>query len=71
VVSAVAQPPAAAASAAAAAAIGGAWWRATSIRSTAKATSPVGYILDVRDQLTPKTIAARARKVLFGTYGST
>jgi hypothetical protein len=52
------------------AAVGGAWWSVSKLRTDARANSPVGYLLDVRDQLTPKTLASRARKVLRGTYGS-
>lgn len=63
--------PLAASAAGAASAIGGAWWRVRTIRDDARAASPVGYILDVRDRLTPKTVAARARKFLLGTYGRT
>lgn len=62
-------PPAAAAAAGVATAIGGAWWQVSSIRAQAKADSPVGYLLDVRDHLTPKTLASKARKILTGTYG--
>jgi Family of unknown function (DUF6236) len=51
------------------AAIGSAWWQVETIRSRARASSPVGYLLDVRDLLTPITLAARVRKVLRGTYG--
>lgn len=51
------------------AAIGGAWWQVETIRSTKKRESPVGYLLDVRDVLTPATLSARVRKVLSGTYG--
>jgi hypothetical protein len=64
-----AAPPAAATAAGVAAAIGGAWWQVSSIRAKAKTDSPVGYLLDVRDHLTPKTLASRARKILTGTYG--
>lgn len=60
--------PAAAAASAVTAAIGGAWWKISSTRKAAKAQSPVGYLLDVRDHLTPGTVVARARKVLHGTY---
>jgi hypothetical protein len=62
-------PPAAATAAGAVAAIGGAWWQVSSIRAQAKANSPVGYVLDVRDHLTPKTLTSKARKILTGTYG--
>lgn len=63
--------PLAASAAGVASAIGGAWWRVRTLREDARADSPVGYILDVRDRLTPKTVAARARKFLRGTYGRT
>jgi hypothetical protein len=62
-------PPAAATAAGAMAAIGSAWWQVGSIRTQAKASSPVGYLLDVRDHLTPKTLTSEARKMLTGTYG--
>jgi len=51
------------------AAIGSAWWQVESIRARARAGSPVGYLLDVRDLLTPKTLSTRVRKFLSGTYG--
>jgi hypothetical protein len=51
------------------AAIGSAWWQVETIREHARASSPVGYLLDVRDLLTPKTLTARVKKVLRGTYG--
>jgi hypothetical protein len=61
--------PVAATVAGAVVAVGSAWWQVGDIRSDAKAKSPVGYLLDVRDYLTPKTLATRVRKVLRGTYG--
>jgi Family of unknown function (DUF6236) len=51
------------------AAIGTAWWQVGGTRRQAKAGSPAGYLLDVRDRLTPKTLAGRARKLLVGSYG--
>jgi len=51
------------------AAIGSAWWQVEAIRTRARADSPVGYLLDVRDRLTPKTLSARVSRVLRGTYG--
>jgi hypothetical protein len=51
------------------AAIGSAWWQVETIRARARADSPVGYLLDVRDRLTPKTLSARVSRVLRGTYG--
>ncbi|HZN75060.1 MAG TPA: hypothetical protein VFC00_25775 [Micromonosporaceae bacterium] len=64
-------PPAAATTVGALAAVGSAWWQVNRVRESAKAGSPVGYLLDVRDRLTPKTLATRARRVLRGTYGRT
>lgn len=61
--------PAAATAVGAVVAVGSAWWQVRKIREDARAASPVGYLLDVRDHLTPKTLAARIRKVLLGTYG--
>ena len=52
------------------AAIGSAWWQVETIRSAKKRESPVGYLLDVRDALTPATLPARVHRVLSGTYGS-
>jgi hypothetical protein len=51
------------------AALGGAWWQISGARAAARAASPVGYLLDVRERLTPATLATRARKLLTGTYG--
>jgi hypothetical protein len=51
------------------AAIGTAWWQVGGTRRLAKAGSPAGYLLDVRDRLSPKTLAGRARKLLLGSYG--
>ncbi|MEU5260389.1 DUF6236 family protein [Amycolatopsis sp. NPDC021455] len=51
------------------AAVGNAWWQVHGLRAKAKAASPVGYLLDVRDRLEPKTLAKRVRKVFAGTYG--
>jgi hypothetical protein len=62
-------PPLASATAGTLAAIGSAWWQIETVRRHTRTSSPVGYLLDVRDLLTPKTLAARARKILRGTYG--
>ena len=51
------------------AAVGSAWWQIEEQRSGAREASPVGYLLDVRDRLTPRTLMARVRRVLTGTYG--
>ena len=66
--SALGAQPAVAATIGAAAAIGNAWWQVGNIRSAAKSNSPVGYILDVRDRLTPRTLPAYIRKIFRGTY---
>jgi Family of unknown function (DUF6236) len=60
--------PAIAAATGTAAAIGNAWWQVGNIRKDAKSSSPVGYILDVRDRLTPRTFPAYIRKIFRGTY---
>jgi hypothetical protein len=65
---AVGSPPAAIAATGVVVAVGNAWWQVGRVRAATRAASPVGFLLDVRDQLTPKTLAARARKVLRGTY---
>ncbi|MEU4383203.1 DUF6236 family protein [Micromonospora echinofusca] len=64
-------PPAAATAVGAVAAVGSAWWQVNCVREAAKAGSPVGYLLDVRDRLTPKTLATRARRLFRGTYSGT
>jgi hypothetical protein len=51
------------------AAVGQAWWQMLQHRAQVRAASPVGYLLDVRDRLTPKTVTTRVRKLLLGTYG--
>ncbi|QNN53561.1 DUF6236 family protein [Nocardioides mesophilus] len=67
--SAAGAPPLTVAASGVVTAIGSAWWQVGSIRTAAKVSSPVGFLLDVRDELTPRTLSARARKVLRGTYG--
>ena len=62
-------PPAIATAAGALVAAGSAWWQVESIRTRSKAESPVGYLLDVRDQLTPKSLWSQVLKVFRGTYG--
>jgi hypothetical protein len=66
---AVGMTPQAVTTAGAFAAIGSAWWQVETTRRHTRAGSPVGYLLDVRDLLTPKTLTARVRRVLRGTYG--
>ena len=53
------------------AAVGNAWWQVRGVRAKAKAGSPVGYLVDVRDRLEPKKLANSAKKVLTGTYRPT
>jgi hypothetical protein len=62
--------PAAAMAVGTVAAVGSAWWQIEDQRAAAREASPVGYLLDVRDRLTPKTLAARVRKVLRGSYSA-
>jgi hypothetical protein len=62
-------PPVATTATGAVAAVGTAWWQIENTRRQSIASSPVGYLLDVRDQLTPKTLTGRVRKILQGTYG--
>ncbi len=50
-------------------AIGNAWWQIANVRRAARSNSPVAYILDVRDRLTPRTLNARIRRIFRGTYG--
>ncbi|GFG53707.1 hypothetical protein CQY20_26990 [Mycolicibacterium agri] len=52
-------------------AIGVAWWEVGAVRTAAKADEPVAFLLSMRDELTPRTLKARIRKFLRGTYGST
>ncbi|WP_231640108.1 DUF6236 family protein, partial [Micromonospora sp. NRRL B-16802] len=46
--------------------VGSAWWSVSAARRSAKQASPVGYLLDVRDRLTPQTVASRARALYRG-----
>lgn len=61
--------PMVASAAAAAALVGTAWWAVSDTRAAARSASPVGYLLDVRDELTTKTVLSRARRIVKGTYG--
>lgn len=65
----VSASPIAASTAGAVALVGSAWWAVSETRSAARQASPVGYLLDVRDELTPKTALSRARRIVAGTYG--
>jgi hypothetical protein len=60
--------PVAATTAGVAATIGGAWWSVSAARRSAKQASPVGYLLDVRDRLTPQTVASRVRALYRGYH---
>jgi hypothetical protein len=51
-----------------AAAVGTAWWNVHDERHQRRRQSPVGYLLDVRNRLTPKTFVSRVRKLYTGTY---
>jgi hypothetical protein len=48
--------------------VGAAWWQVHAARDAARAKSPLSYLLDVRDELTPKTIAGRFQRIVKGTY---
>ncbi|WP_456847567.1 DUF6236 family protein [Cellulomonas sp. P5_C6] len=61
-------PASAVATGGVAVAAGGAWWDVQRQRAAAKASSDVGYLLDVRDRLTPHTVVRRAKKLYTGTY---
>jgi Family of unknown function (DUF6236) len=50
------------------AAVGGAWWSARKEQAQIRTDSPVAYLLDVRDRLSPNTLAGSIRKFFRGTY---
>jgi len=50
------------------AAMGAAWWQVHAARESVRAKSPLTYLLDVRDELTPKTIAGRFQRIVKGAY---
>ncbi|WP_133981072.1 DUF6236 family protein [Kribbella voronezhensis] len=50
------------------AAMGAAWWQVRAARESARAKSPLCYLLDLRDELTPKTIAGRFQRIVKGSY---
>lgn len=50
------------------AAVGSAWWSARQERAQIRADSPVAYLLDVRDTLSPHTLPGSIRKFFRGTY---
>ncbi|MFI7209425.1 hypothetical protein [Micromonospora aurantiaca (nom. illeg.)] len=58
--------PVAATTVGVAATVGSAWWSVSAARRSARQASPVGYLLDVRDRLTPQTVASRARALYRG-----
>lgn len=51
-----------------ASAVGVAWWDVEERRSQLRSESPVGYLLDVRDRLTPKNFVSQAKRLYSGTY---
>lgn len=51
-----------------AAAIGTAWWSVRENRADVRESSPVAYLLDVNDALTPLTLSGGISKFLRGTY---
>jgi hypothetical protein len=51
----------------AALAVGAAWWQVGEARRAERESSPMSYILGVRDQLTPKTFAQKVRRIWTGT----
>ncbi|MER7609192.1 DUF6236 family protein [Nocardioides sp. NPDC127503] len=59
--------PATAFTAGTAVVVGNAWWSIHEKRSALKKGAAVGYLLDVRSQLTPKTALGRARDLVIGT----
>lgn len=50
------------------ASIGSAWWSARQERAQIRADSPVAYLLDVRDALSPHTLVGSIRRLFRGTY---
>jgi len=50
------------------AAMGAAWWQIHAAREAVRQSSPLSYLLDVRDELTPKTIAGRFQRIVKGSY---
>lgn len=59
--------PATAFTAGAAVVVGNAWWSIREKQSALKQGAAVGYLLDVRSKLTPKTALGRARDLVIGT----
>jgi hypothetical protein len=47
--------------------VGSAWWTARNRRRADKEATPVGYLLDVRRELTPSAALGRARQIVSGT----
>jgi hypothetical protein len=48
--------------------MGAAWWQVHAARESVRRSSPLSYLLDVRDELTPKTIAGRFQRIVKGSY---
>ncbi len=59
--------PAVVTTAATAVAAGNAWWQVNRLRESMRASSPVGYLLDVRDRLTRRSLRSRLRRFVMGT----
>ncbi len=48
--------------------MGAAWWQVHAARESVRRSSPLSYLLDIRDELTPKTIANKFQRILKGSY---
>jgi hypothetical protein len=48
--------------------MGAAWWQVHAARESVRRSSPLSYLLDVRDELTPKTVAAKFQRIVKGSY---
>ena len=48
--------------------MGAAWWQVHAARESVRRSSPLSYLLDVRDELTPKTVAGRFQRIVKGSY---
>jgi hypothetical protein len=51
------------------AAVGGAWWQIEAERQAVKQASDVSFLLDIRNELAPKSILSNVRRLLTGSYG--
>jgi hypothetical protein len=48
--------------------MGAAWWQIHAARESVRRSSPLSYLLDVRDELTPKTVAGKFQRIVKGSY---